>query len=269
MLRRRQETIRALPSASLQAYTGGMHARTSYPARIAGGIAPILVAAALVSVRGMLDGADLVLLLVLVVVAIAIAGDRVAALIAAVTAAVSFDFFLTQPYGSLRITSASDITTTLILLFIGLAVGQIAIVGQERRREATRALEELERLEIVAARIATDASILPLVDLVERQIVDLMALESCRFGLQRPPLPELHPDGTIEVSTHVLVDRDFALPPEGVALAVVGDGEVVGWLRLTPGPRVGVSVDTRRVAIALSQQLGAALARPGIEWANG
>ncbi len=232
---------------------------------MAAGIGPIAVGAFLVSVRGVLDSADLVLMLVLVVVVIAMAADRVAAAIAAIGAAVSFDFFLTKPYGSLRITSASDVTTTLILLIIGLAVGQIAIAGKERRREAVRAQQELERLEFVAARIAADDSILPLIDLVENKIAETLSLASCRFGLQRPGLPELFPDGRVETSTHLLTDDGFALPAEGVALAVVGAGETVGWLRLTPGRPVGVTRETRRVAVALSQQLGAALARPAID----
>jgi K+-sensing histidine kinase KdpD len=242
-----------------------MKGNESAPARVAAGILPIAVGGLLVAVRGVLDSADLVLILVLVVVAIAMSGDRVAAGIAAIVAAVSFDFFLTQPYGSLRITSASDITTTLILLIIGLAVGQIAIAGGERRREAIRAQQELERLEYVAARIAADASILPLIGLVETKIAETLSLASCRFGLQRPELPELFPDGRVDTSTHVMADGAFALPAEGVALAVVGAGETVGWLRLTPGRPVGVTVDTRKVAVALSQQLGAALARPAID----
>ncbi len=245
-----------------------MRGTPSTPARIAGGVLPILLASILVSVRGALDGADLVLLLVLVVVAVAASGDRIAAVIAAAVAAASYDFFLTRPYGSLRITSSSDITTTIILLFIGLSVGQIAILGRERHQEAKRAVEELDRLELVAARIASDASILPLVELVEHQITDAMSLASCHFGLQRPDLPELLPDGRVAVTTHVFADHDFALPSEGVALGVVGNGAIVGWLRLIPGRTVGVSIETRRVAVALAQQLGAALARPGLERAG-
>lgn len=247
-----------------KSYNRGMKGNESAPARVAAGILPIAVGCLLVSVRGELDSADLVLIMVLAVVVIAMAGDRIAAAIAAAGAAVSFDFFLTEPYGSLRITSASDITTTLILLVIGLAVGQIAIAGRERRREAVRAQEELERLELVAARIASDVSILPLIDLVETNVAGTLSLASCRFGLQRPELPELLPDGHVETSTRVFTDGAFALPTEGVALAVVGAGETVGWLRLTPGALVGVTIETRKVAVALAQQLGAALARPVI-----
>jgi K+-sensing histidine kinase KdpD len=241
-----------------------MKGNESAPARVAAGILPIALGCLLVSLRDVLDSADLVLILVLAVVVIAMAGDRIAATIAAISAAVSFDFFLTKPYGSLRITSASDITTTLILLVIGLAVGQIAIVGRQRRQEAVRAQEELERLELVAARIAGDASILPLIDLVEHKVADTLSLASCRFGLQQPDLPLLSPDGHVETSTHVMADGAFALPAEGVALAVVGAGEPVGWLRLTPGRPTGVTIESRKVAVALSQQLGAALARPVI-----
>ena len=99
---------------------------------MAAAILPIALACLLVAVRGVLDRSDLALLMVLAIVAVATSGDRVAAAIAAVSAAASFDFFLfTRPYGSRRVDSAPDIETTLILLGIGLAVGQISIVGRE------------------------------------------------------------------------------------------------------------------------------------------
>ena len=71
----------------------------------------------------------LVLVLVVVVVAVATTGDRVAAAIAAIVAAASFDFFLTRPYTSMRITSAEDLETALMLLVIGLLVGQLGTWG--------------------------------------------------------------------------------------------------------------------------------------------
>ena len=250
-------------------YNQVMSTRISQGARVAGGIVPIGVACLLVLVRTTLDPADLVLILVLVVVGVAAAGDRIAAAIAAASAAASFDFFLTRPYGSLRVESARDIETTLILLVIGLAVGQVAIVGRDRRAEARRAQEELTRLELVAERIAAEPTVLPLVELVEREIAEMMSLATCRFGLARPNLPELCADGSVAMSTRTLAGRDFALPAEGVALAVVGGGETVGWLRLIPASAVGIALESRKVAVALSQQLGAALARPGTELARG
>ncbi|MGZ4689987.1 MAG: DUF4118 domain-containing protein [Acidimicrobiia bacterium] len=235
----------------------------SLPARSAGAVVPILVAAALVPFRHDLDRATLVLVLVVVVVGVARTSDRIAAVIAAVSAAASFDFFLTRPYTSLRITSADDLEVATMLLVIGLIVGQLAISGRRLRTDADRARDELHRLEAVADRIAKEPELLGLVEMVEGQVAKVMDLASCRFSLARPPVPELRADGTVESSSHTLVDGEFALPAEGVGLLVENAGVPMGWLRLVPDRRVGVSLETRKVAVALAQQLGAALARSG------
>lgn len=250
-------------------YNGGMNTRTSRPARALGAILPIGIACLLVLVRESLNSADLVLILVLVVVGVAAAGDRVAAIVVAASAAASFDFFLTRPFGSLRVSSAQDIETTIMLLVIGLAVGQIALVGRERRTEGKRAREELARMELVAERVAAEPRALTLVEVVEREIEKTMSLATCRFSLARPELPELRADGRVDTPTHTFAGGEFALPEQGVALAVVGHGEVLGWLRLVPGSTVGVGLESRKVAVALSQQLGAALAQPRSESAHG
>ncbi len=215
--------------------------------------------------RGVLDRSDLALLMVLAIVAVATSGDRVAAAIAAVSAAASFDFFLTRPYGSLRVDSAPDIETTLILLGIGLAVGQISIVGRERRRDARRARKELGRLEHVAARLATDARVSPLITLIEEEISGVLSLTECRFERERPDLAELCSDGHVETSTLVFTGEGFELPRDGAALAVVGAGATVGWFRLVPRRAVAVPLESRKVAVALAQLLGSVLARPGPE----
>ena len=66
--------------------------------------APIAVAAALIPWRDQLDTADNALFLVVVIVAVASTGRRLAAAVAAIVSALSFDFFLTRPYYSFRIT---------------------------------------------------------------------------------------------------------------------------------------------------------------------
>ncbi len=56
----------------------------------------------------------------LVVVATAAIGGRVAGLISALSAALSYDFFLTTPYHTLAIDSASQVITVLLLFVAGL-----------------------------------------------------------------------------------------------------------------------------------------------------
>jgi hypothetical protein len=46
----------------------------------------------------------------------------------------------------------------------------------------------------------------------------------------------------------------------GVRLPVVGGGQEIGSLLLDPDPNLGVTVEARLVAVALADQLGAALA---------
>ena len=53
---------------------------------------------------------------------------------------------------------------------------------------------------------------------------------------------------------------EFTLPAEGVEIPVLGRGRQVGRLVLEPEPDVGVSLEERIVAIAISDQLGAAVA---------
>jgi K+-sensing histidine kinase KdpD len=74
-------------------------------------IVPIAVALLLVPSRGHLGPADDALVLVVVTVAIASWGNRGAAALAALVSAASFDFLLTRPYGSFRISRPGDITT--------------------------------------------------------------------------------------------------------------------------------------------------------------
>src|SRR6478752_1085865 len=91
-----------------------------------GGLGAIVVALFLVPFRNDIDNANLALLLVLVVVLAAILGGRTAAVVAAITATMAFDFFLTKPHTSMRIESADDIETAVILLAVGLLVGEVS-----------------------------------------------------------------------------------------------------------------------------------------------
>ena len=75
---------------------------------------------------------DAALVLVLVVVAVAANGFRAAGYLAAVSAAVWFDFFLTQPYQRFTIDRVADVRTTVLLLLVGVAVTEIAVWGRRK-----------------------------------------------------------------------------------------------------------------------------------------
>ena len=86
---------------------------------------PLALAAVLVPFRTSFPNTDAALALILVVVAVAANGDRLAGVLAAVSAVVWFDFFLTQPYERFSTASRTDIETTVLLLVIG--VGSLTV----------------------------------------------------------------------------------------------------------------------------------------------
>jgi predicted Na+-dependent transporter len=92
----------------------------------AGAALPAASAAALVSVRGTVANTDIALLITGVVMVVATSGQRSAAAVAALSAAMSFDYFHTLPYHSLTIANRNDALATLVLGLLALAVGQIA-----------------------------------------------------------------------------------------------------------------------------------------------
>jgi K+-sensing histidine kinase KdpD len=75
---------------------------------------------------------------VLVIVGVAASGNRPAGLPAAVSAAVWFDFFWTQPYETLAITTRADIETAVLLLLLGLAVTEIGVRVRRQHAAASR-----------------------------------------------------------------------------------------------------------------------------------
>lgn len=227
------------------------------------GLGPLVVAALLVPIRTDLDNTNLALILVIVVVLAAIAGGRGPAALAAVVATMSYDFFLTKPYLSLRIDSADDLETTLILLAIGLIVGQLVVIGRRHRAAADRGASEVRRLRRVADQIATGASTDDVMLTAQAELTDLLALRDCRF--ERVPFvsayPRLERNGVITgASTRRFAREEFTLPEEGVELEVLARGRLVGRFVMFPLPGVGASLEERVVAVAITDQLGSVLA---------
>jgi hypothetical protein len=228
-------------------------------------LGPIAVGAVLVPLRDELVSTNLALILVVVVVLAAIAGGRGPGAVAAVIAALSYDFFLTRPYLSLTIDSADDVETTIILLAIGLIVGQLVTITRRSRTAASRGADEVARLHRVAEQAAGGASLADLVAAVEAELTGLLALERCTFERppHGPPLPRLERGGAVVGGARHVVGGEFVLPADGVELPVLGRGTQYGRLVLVPKAGHGVSLEERVVAVALSDQLGAALAVPG------
>jgi K+-sensing histidine kinase KdpD len=222
--------------------------------------APVVVVVGLVPVRSHIDSANLALGLVVVVLAIAYLGGRVSGAVSALSAAVAFDFFLTRPFGSLRIYASRDLQTTVLLVVIGVIAGEL--VDRARRSGAAAATKQAEidaiyrRAELAAGTDEPGR----LVGITVQELTQLLDLKSCRY-VSGPParaMPEL---------THFSVRVPANLDPEVrglMALPVRAHGRLHGHVVMsfpTAMASTSLTSDQRHAAIALADQLGVGLLR--------
>ena len=201
----------------------------------------------------------IVLLLTLTVVFGAALGGRPGGLAAAASAALAFDFWFTKPYLSLKIDTADDVFTTLLLLVVGVSVGQLRSYADHKARQA--ATEHAAGGGLGRVLAAAAAGDLPDVELsVRAELLNVLFLEHCSFTLDRPDLPLLGRRGDTEGTLHRYVRGGFALPAGGVALPVALRGHTMGYLVCTPVAGAGVDVSRRRAAVALADALALAMA---------
>jgi hypothetical protein len=228
-------------------------------------VGPVGAAALLIPSRGHLDSADDALVLVLVTVAVASRGNRAAAALCALLAAVSFDFFLTVPYESFRISGNRDVTTEILFVVVGLLVGELAARGQRHRRAAVEGRHELGRIHNLAERIAGGEEPDFVLMAVAAELRDLLSLQDCRFVWDPPSErgARIDPDGTVRLNPLQWPTSSAGLPTRQVQLPVRGGGRNVGTFLLTPTPSLPISQERCVVAVALADQLGSILSGTG------
>jgi K+-sensing histidine kinase KdpD len=178
---------------------------------------------------------------------------------------VSFDFFLTVPYLSFRISGNRDLTTEILFVVVGLLVGEMAARGQRHRRAAVEGRSELDRIHKMAERIAGGEEPDFVLMAVATELRELLSLQDCRF-VWDPPSEKgarINPDGTVRLNPLQWPTSSAGLPTRQVELAVRGGGRVVGTFILTPTPALPISQERCVVAVALADQLGSILSGAG------
>ena len=231
---------------------------------VASAVLPLAACGVLALFRDTVANTNAALALVLLVVAAASTGVRLAGIMAALSSALGFDYFLTEPYNALNISERADLETAVLLLLVGAAVTEIALWG---RREQARASLEQGYLDGVLGTAATVAagrsSTDELIDSVCRQIVEVLEIDSCRFDTgTRSGLPTIDPAGSVTRGGRTLNVARHGLPTDSkIALMAQSGGVIYGQLLLTASTRVvRPSPQQLRVAVTLANQVGAALA---------
>ena len=230
-------------------------------------LVPPGVCALLAPFRGSFDNANAALLLVVVVVAVAAFGLRLPGALAAVSSAVWFDFFLTVPYDTFTINSRDDVEQTVLLLVIGGLVTEIAIWGRRQQAKASRNHGYLDGVITTSQAVAAGASADDLIDQVRAELVAVLGIDGAKFvaGGQQTRAPQLNADGSVTRGSHVLrVERDGLPTNSEIELAVQHAGETRGRFLLTAAARIArPDLEQRLVAVALADQVGAALSSRG------
>jgi hypothetical protein len=207
----------------------------------------------------------------LVVVAAAGIGGRAAGIVAAVSAALAYDFFLTTPYHTLVIDSLAQVITVALLITTGIVV---SIGGRVRRRSAAAAeahadaIRLLHRVTETAAaggavdRVAAEG----LLRLLGARRVSILRRGPAGFtvtldiGETDPPLDlealtHLDREGRIPPGHHRVLDGTMVLPLDGVALDLVARQRPVGYLVIIPGRDMPADRTIRLAVAAMANEL--------------
>jgi hypothetical protein len=225
---------------------------------------PVVVSLALIPLRGEIRPSNASLVLVLVVVIAAVLGGRLGGAIAALVSFAAFDFFFTRPYYSFTINSRDDIETAVLLLVVGLIVGELVVRNRRSRTQAAASRAEVVRVRRLSELAAGGEPAGRLIGIVRGELVSLLPLSDCRFEPLpfREDLPELTHQGVL---LHAAESPEYAGGDGRVALPIYGAGRAVGRfvldLNLDEGATgIALPPEDRALAVALADQLGTVLA---------
>jgi Domain of unknown function (DUF4118) len=232
-----------------------------------GTLAAITAAGVMSRARATFGQEIVLLVLVVIIVGVAAAGGKVAGIYTAVVASLSFNFWHTKPYLSLRIHSARDVVSTILLFVVGLVVGELAASRERVRRDRFDDEEMLRGLAIQGDLLARGASPEEVWSVTHQLLVRALDLGECRFeafGTRAPGLPRIESRIGPRPTVMKFLGGGFALPPEGAELAVEHDGEMMGRIVCMPGEqRHGVSLIRRRFALTAAEQFAVSV------WSSG
>ena len=233
--------------------------------RVAAVVGPLATCALLSTFRDSFTAATAVLVLVLWVVAAAATGDRLAGVLAAVSGAVWFDFFLTEPYHRLTISGSDDVEATVLLVVISLAVSEIALWGYRQQAAALRRSGYLDGVLGAARAVAEgDVPAAAVVDVVARQIAEVLGADECRFvdgAVHDARVAVLDQEGVLTRSGRTVDVARTGLPSDEYVAVPVRRGErTIGHFLVTATSRRRYpSSEQLRIAVLLADQVAAAL----------
>src|SRR4051794_899449 len=198
----------------------------------AGPIAALIAAGLLARFRDEVGVTNVALVLAMIVMAAAFVG-RMSGILTAVTAAMAFNYFHTEPFHSLRINGAQDIVTVLLLAALGLVMSEISAWRRRAQIAARRRLDGARALERIAAMIAAGAAGDEIWPVIHDVLVDQLHVVDCRFEPGATTAFTVLPrSGSLVASSMRVAPGGFLLPATGAAIPVVAEGHTFGYIVL-------------------------------------
>jgi K+-sensing histidine kinase KdpD len=237
-------------------------------------VASLLIGLLIEPFRGTIGLENVVICYLLVVVAAAAIGGRAAGVVAALSAALAYDYFLTTPYHTLVIDSLAQVITVLLLVVTGTVA---SIGGRVRRRSAAVAQAHADAIRLLH-RVTETAAAGGAVDrvaaeglqrLLGARRVSIIRRSPAGFvvtvdvGDIQPPLElealtHLDREGRIPMGHQRVLDGTMVLPREGVALDLVARQHPIGYLVVIPGHDVPADRTIRLAVAAMANELAIA-----------
>ena len=245
---------------------------------IGGFVASLLIGLVVEPFRATIGLENVVICYLLVVVVAAAIGGRAAGIVAAVSAALAYDFFLTTPYHTLVIDSLAQVITVALLVATGIMV---SIGGRVRRRSAAAAEAHADAIQLLHQVTETAAAGGPVDRVAAEGLQQLLGarrvsilrrspagftvavdIGETRSPLELEALTHLDHEGRLPPGHHRVLNGTMVLPLEGVVLDLVARQQPVGYLVVLPGGdvpadrtmRLAVAAIANEVAVAATEQ---------------
>jgi K+-sensing histidine kinase KdpD len=228
---------------------------------VVGPVTALAVSAATSSIRDQVGATNVGIVLAIIVVAAALSA-RTAGLLTAAAAAISFNFFHTEPYHSLRVHESSDVVIIALLVVLGLVVSDITAWRRRRDAIAFRHWTAAEAPHRITEMLQEPRAVGEVWPAIATMIMDQLTLADVSF------VPTAHTDLPLISRTGAAradADAGFVLPSQGAALPIVSDQHTLGHLVLRPQSGITSLWVERRVVIALADHLTIALTYTGHE----
>jgi hypothetical protein len=228
---------------------------------VAAVVVPVAVGAGLAPFRSNIATATAALAMAAAVSLIAALSTRLGGVVAAASAALSFDFFFTKPYGSLSISSAQELETAILMLVCGLIVGQLSARNRTNKELVVQTSDDFGRIQAIAEMMASGAGAFEVVAAVGDELTGLLGLRSCRFERTFPdgPTPTIERNGDVSWGRFWWGFRTLGLPGKEVTLVVEHQRRRLGRYVLVAVPGSPVTREQLVAAVTLADQAGAAL----------